>query len=68
MKLYTAIVIVLCVFGMGGWIANIIKLVTGDWTTCVWVISGEEILRVCGIFLPPLGAYLGIKCFLEIGQ
>lgn len=37
-----------------GWVMNIIKL-----TTCDWVISGEEVLRVIGIFMFPIGCILG---------
>jgi putative effector of murein hydrolase LrgA (UPF0299 family) len=44
------IIVMLCI---GGWIANIIKLVLADH------IGGMELLRLAGIFLSPLGAILG---------
>lgn len=37
-----------------GWIMNIVKIIS-----CDWVISGEEVLRVIGVFVAPLGAVLG---------
>lgn len=38
-----------------GWIMNIYKLVTTD----PFVINGEVIVQVIGIFIAPLGAVLG---------
>ncbi len=37
-----------------GWVMNIIKLVS-----CDWIISGEEVLRIIGIFVAPIGGILG---------
>ena len=49
--------IVVCVFllGVGGWIANIVKIfaiVNDD-------ITGMFIMRIVGIFVAPIGAVLG---------
>jgi hypothetical protein len=48
-------IIALSLAGIGGWIANLVKLVGGvdDPITTLFV------LRVVGIFAPPLGAILG---------
>ena len=40
---------------IGGWIANIVKLIGLDFAA----IGGEHIVRVAGIFLAPLGAVAG---------
>ena len=42
------------ILGIGGWIANIVKLVGAD-----FVFSGMIVARVAGIFVPPLGAVMG---------
>lgn len=39
----------------GGWVANIVKLVGMDMGS----LSGMVIVRVAGIFVPPLGAVMG---------
>lgn len=51
---FPIIAIIIGILGVCGWIANIVKL-----ATCDWAISGEEVLRVVGIFVAPLGAVLG---------
>lgn len=55
---YTGIelfIVVLAMVGVGGWIANIVKLVGMDFG----VITGMLVARVAGIFVAPLGAVLG---------
>lgn len=52
MSAFTWFVVVL-IIGIG-WVMNIIKLIS-----CDWIISGEEVLRVVGIFVAPLGGILG---------
>jgi len=42
--------------GFGGWVANIVKLV-GAGPLVEW--TAMEVLRIAGIFVPPLGAVLG---------
>lgn len=46
---------IILVFGVGGWIANIVKIVStlGD------VLTGLFIARCIGVFVAPLGAILG---------
>jgi hypothetical protein len=43
--------------GAGGWIANIVKLVSVD--APLVEFGAMEILRIVGIFLAPLGSILG---------
>lgn len=40
---------------VGGWISNVVKLATSDFTT----IDGLEVLRFVGLFLMPIGGILG---------
>lgn len=47
--------IVLLIAGGIGWIMNIVDIAQADWSH----ITGMLILRVIGIFIPPLGAVLG---------
>jgi len=52
MKLYyTLVAIALAI--IVGWVMNIISLVGAD------SITGMEIARIAGIFIPPLGGVLG---------
>ena len=44
-----------CLVGLGGWIANIVKLATAGLDP----LTGMVVLRAVGIFLAPLGAVLG---------
>jgi hypothetical protein len=53
--LFELIVCVVALLGIGGWIANIVKLIHSDFAT----ITGMLIGRIAGIFVPPLGAVLG---------
>jgi hypothetical protein len=48
-------VLVLILGGVGGWIANIVKLVGMDFGA----ITGMLIVRAIGIVVPPLGAVMG---------
>jgi prepilin-type N-terminal cleavage/methylation domain-containing protein len=47
--------VVVLVASLGGWIANIVKLVGMDFSH----IGGMLIVRVIGIFMAPLGAVMG---------
>lgn len=49
------IILVLGALGIGGWIANIVKLFGSSFDP----LTGEVILRVIGIFAAPLGAIMG---------
>lgn len=56
-KAYWAIygvIVVLSILGVIGWFINIAKLLSGG-----WIITGEFILRIIGIFAAPLGAIMG---------
>ena len=48
-------IIALWVLGLGGWVANIVKLVGMDFGA----ITGLLIVRAIGIFIAPLGAVMG---------
>ncbi len=41
------------IFGCAGYVLNIVKLVQATG------ITGLELFRVCGVFVPPLGAIVG---------
>ena len=49
------IIIVLLLAGIGGWIANIVKLVDSNFDH----LTGMVIARAIGIFVAPLGVVLG---------
>lgn len=49
--LYAAIV----VLGIGGWIANIVKMINAGFDP----ITGLVVARVIGVFVAPLGSVLG---------
>ena len=49
------IVVLLIMFGGGGWVWNIVKIASADFSD----ITGMLILRIIGIFVAPLGAVLG---------
>lgn len=51
--IYTTLA-VLSILGIIGWFINIAKLMGSD-----MVITGEFILRIVGLFLPPIGAIMG---------
>ncbi len=50
-------VVLLWLATIGGWIANIYKLITTNAPIAEWTIM--EIGRIVGIFFAPLGAVLG---------
>lgn len=50
------LVVIAGVAGLGGWCANIYKIITGSGID-QW--GGMEIGRVIGVFIAPLGAVLG---------
>ena len=52
---FEALVGLLLVLGVGGWIANIVKLVSMPLDS----ITGLLIVRAVGIFVAPLGSVLG---------
>lgn len=55
---FTAIELFIVVFvllGVGGWIANIVKLVGSNFEP----LTGMVIARIIGVFLAPLGSVLG---------
>ena len=57
-KGFTTNELVFAVIGLltiGGWVANIVKLAGSTFD----VITGMLVLRVVGIFIPPLGAVMG---------
>lgn len=47
--------ITVAVLGAWGWVWNIIKLATADFSD----ITGLLVLRIIGVFIAPLGAVLG---------
>lgn len=49
------IIVLIAVLALGGWIANIVKLVGMDFGA----ITGLLIVRVIGISIVPLGAVMG---------
>lgn len=50
-------VIIVVLLGLGGWIANIVKLFTTDAALAEWTVM--EISRIVGVFLWPIGCVLG---------
>jgi hypothetical protein len=59
MKLAFLVWLVLAVAGVGGWIANIVKVVHMGMPVDVGHATVLFVLRIVGIFIPPLGAILG---------
>lgn len=51
--IYTVLALVL----IGGWCANIYKLVNTGFELASW--GGMEVVRVIGVFVAPLGVLLG---------
>lgn len=49
--IYLAIVLL----AIGGWIANVVKIVGSDFND----ITGLLVIRIIGVFMAPLGAVLG---------
>ncbi len=56
-KLVSGIFMLLGALVIGGWIANIYKMVTYGFVIADW--GGMQVARVIGIFVAPLGAILG---------
>lgn len=52
-----ALFAIITILGVGGWIANIFKLINGNLALAEW--TAVEILRLIGIFVPPLGSVMG---------
>ncbi len=51
----TLVFAIIGLLGVGGWIANIVKIIGSDFAHITTIL----ILRFIGIFLAPLGAILG---------
>lgn len=49
------LVAIIVLVGIGGWIANIVKLVGSNFDP----ITGMVVVRAIGVFVAPLGAVLG---------
>jgi hypothetical protein len=49
------VMLAVVVVGIGGWVANIVKLAGSTFDP----ITGELVLRVIGIFIPPIGMIMG---------
>jgi hypothetical protein len=58
---FTAVELIYCAYGLAllaggiGWVWNIVKIVGSDFGQ----ITGLLIIRIIGVFLPPLGAIVG---------
>ena len=52
---YELLFFALVLVASGGWIANIVKLVSSNFEP----VTGLLIVRVAGIFVPPLGVVMG---------
>jgi hypothetical protein len=48
---------IVLLLGLGGYIANIVKVLSIGIAIGQW--GGMEVIRVIGVFIPPLGAILG---------
>jgi hypothetical protein len=55
MELLSVGIFVLIVAGVGGWIANVVKLVGMDFGA----VTGMLVVRAIGIVIAPLGAVMG---------
>jgi len=49
------LIFIIAMLATGGWILNIVKLVHLDSLAFTWI----NIVRIIGVFFPPLGAILG---------
>ena len=52
--IFPLIILILSILGVIGWIINFAKLLGGP-----MLITGEFILRIIGLFVPPIGAIMG---------
>lgn len=50
-------VFIIALVGVGGWVANIVKLINTGFVIAEW--GGLEVARIIGIFVAPLGSILG---------
>ena len=50
-----AVILIVGMFGIWGWVWNIIKIATGGFDP----ITGMIVLRIIGVCMAPLGAVLG---------
>lgn len=48
---------VIVILAIGGWIANVVKIVTTGFAISQW--GGLEVARCIGVFVAPLGSILG---------
>ena len=54
-SVFKLMTVILALAGVGGWIANIVKLVGSNFEP----LTGMVVARAIGIFVAPLGAVLG---------
>jgi hypothetical protein len=54
---YELIIFLVALLALGGYIANIVKVFSIGIAIGQW--GGMEVIRVIGVFIPPLGAILG---------
>ncbi len=54
-ELLSLVGLLIILAGVGGWVANIVKLIGMDFEPITTLL----VCRVAGIFVPPLGAVLG---------
>lgn len=52
---FELIIVAVAVLGIGGWVANVVKLVGADFEP----LTGLIVARCIGVFFAPLGAVLG---------
>lgn len=56
---YTAVELFIAVIVLGGgigWVWNIVKIIGTD---VFWPLTGLLVLRIIGVFVPPIGAIVG---------
>lgn len=53
--IFELVLVLIALFGAGGWIANIVKLAGMSFDP----ITGMLVVRIVGIFLAPIGAVMG---------
>lgn len=53
----TLISLIIVILGVGGWVANVYKLISNGFEIATW--GGLEVARVIGVFIAPLGSILG---------
>lgn len=55
LKSFIAVSVLFAIAAMTGWVMNFLAVCMGDYTT----LDGIEIVRIVGLFVPPLGAVMG---------